>query len=133
MLDGFQSDAFEDIVEADRAQMDRQFSGFTFFRNHMGAFPTTIVSIPAMLTGSVYRNQEPMRRFIAQSFRKASLFGTLKSQGYRVDAVSGLLYDRARRRRITSCRRRMSPTRRTCSSRDGSSRTSRCSAMHRTC
>ena len=95
VLDGFQSDAFEDIVEADRAHMDRQFSGFTFFRNHMGAFPTTVVSIPAMLTGSVYRNQEPMRRFIAQSFKKASLFGTLKSQGYRVDAVSGLLYDRA--------------------------------------
>ena len=95
VLDGFQSDAFEDIVEADRAHMDRQFSGFTFFRNHMGAFPTTIVSIPAMLTGSVYRNQEPMRRFIAQSFKKASLFGTLKSQGYRVDAVSGLIYDKA--------------------------------------
>ena len=95
VLDGFQSDTFEDIVEADRAQMDRQFSGFTFFKNHMGAFPTTIVSIPAMLTGSVYRNQEPMRRFIAQSFKKASLFGTLKSQGYRVDAVSGLIYGRA--------------------------------------
>ena len=70
VLDGFQSDAFEDIVEADRAQMDRQFSGFTFFRNHMGAFPTTIVSIPAMLTGSVYRNQEPLRRFIGDHSKR---------------------------------------------------------------
>src|SRR4029453_6687902 len=75
--------------------MDRRFSGFTFFRNHMGAFPTTIVSIPAMLTGSVYRNQEPRRRFIARSFKKASLFSPLAARGYRVDAVSGLVYDRA--------------------------------------
>jgi hypothetical protein len=94
VLDGFQSDAFHDIVKAERAEMDRQYSGFTFFSNHMGAFPTTIVSIPAMLSGSVYRNQEPMRRFIAKEFKRASIFRVMRDQGYRVDAVSGLSYDR---------------------------------------
>lgn len=95
VLDGFQSDAFGDIVRADAAEMNRQFAGFTFFANHLGAFPTTIVSIPAMLTGSTYRNQVPMRRFIAAEFKKASIFGTLRSQGFQVDAISGLNYDRA--------------------------------------
>jgi hypothetical protein len=95
VLDGFQSDAFHDILKAERAEMDRQFSGFTFFSNHLGAFPTTIVSIPAMLTGSAYRNEEPMRRFIAKQFRRASLFGVMRAQGYQVDAVSGLMYDKA--------------------------------------
>jgi len=95
VLDGFQSDAFGDILRADPTEMNRQFTGFTFFANHMGAFPTTIVSIPSMLTGSPYRNQEPMRRFIAREFKKASLFGTLRSQGFQVDAISGLQYDRA--------------------------------------
>ena len=94
VLDGFQSDAFDDIVKAERAEMDRQFAGFTFFRNHMGAFPTTIVSIPAMLTGSTYRNQEPMRRFIAKEFKRASIFQVMRSQGYQVDAMSGLMYDK---------------------------------------
>ena len=95
VLDGFQSDVFLDIVESDRAEMDRRFPGFTFFANHAGAFPTTIVSIPAMLTGQVYRNQEPMRRFMAQQFKRASIYGVMRSQGYQVDVVSGLQYDKA--------------------------------------
>ncbi len=95
VLDGFQSDAFHDILKAERAEMDRQYAGFTFFKNHMGAFPTTIVSIPAMLTGSVYRNQEPMRRFIAKQFKRASIFRAMRDQGYQVDAVSGLIYDKS--------------------------------------
>lgn len=94
VLDGFQSDAFGDILNAERAEIDRQYSGFTFFKNHMGAFPTTIVSIPAMLTGSVYRNQEPMRRFIAKEFKRASIFRAMRDQGFQVDAVSGLMYDK---------------------------------------
>ncbi|HET9467796.1 MAG TPA: hypothetical protein VFO48_05270, partial [Vicinamibacterales bacterium] len=94
VLDGFQSDAFGDILKAERAEIDRQYSGFTFFKNHMGAFPTTIVSIPAMLTGSVYRNQEPMRRFIAKEFKRASIFRAMRDQGFQVDAVSGLAYDK---------------------------------------
>lgn len=95
VLDGFQSDVFLDIVEADRPAMDRQFAGFTFFANHSGAFPTTIVSIPSMLTGEVYRNKQPMRRFINQSFKRASIYGVMKSQGYQVDVVSGLQFDKA--------------------------------------
>ena len=95
VLDGFQSDAFHDIVNAERAEIDRQYSGFTFFRNHLGAFPTTILSIPAMLTGSIYRNQEPMPAFIGKQFERASIFRTLRDQGYQVDAVSGLGYDRS--------------------------------------
>lgn len=94
VLDGFQSDAFHDIVKAERAEMDRQFSGFTFFSNHMGAFPTTIVSIPAMLTGAAYRNQEPMRRFIAKEFKRATIFRAMRDSGYQVDAMSGLNYDK---------------------------------------
>ncbi len=95
VLDGFQSDVFLDIVEADRAEMDRRFSGFTFFANHAGAFPTTIVSIPAMLTGHAYRNQEPMRRFMNRHFKGGSIYGVMRSQGYQVDVVSGLQYDKA--------------------------------------
>ena len=94
VLDGFQSDAFHDIIKAERSEMDRQYAGFTFFKNHMGAFPTTIVSIPAMLTGSVYRNQEPIKRFTAREFKRASIFRAMRDQGYQVDGVSGLMYDK---------------------------------------
>jgi hypothetical protein len=95
VLDGFQSDIFLDIIEAERAEMDRRFPGFTFFANHAGAFPTTIVSIPAMHTGQVYRNKESMRRFMSADFKDASIFNVMRGQGYQVDAVSGLIFDKA--------------------------------------
>jgi hypothetical protein len=95
VLDAFQSDTFLDILNADRDWMDRHFAGFTFFRNHLGAFPTTVVSIPAMLTGSVYRNQEPMSQFIEKEFERGSVFRFMRDRGYQVDAVSGLNYDRS--------------------------------------
>jgi hypothetical protein len=43
----------------------------------------------------VYRNQEPMRRYIDKQFKRASLFGVMRTQGYQVDAVSGLQFDKA--------------------------------------
>ena len=95
VLDGFQSDVFLDIIEAERAEMDRSFSGFTFFADHAGAFPTTIVSIPTMLTGQPYRNQEPMRRYMNRAFKRGSIFNVMRSQGYQVDAISGLIFDKA--------------------------------------
>jgi hypothetical protein len=94
VLDSFQSDVFHDIVDAERAEMDRRFAGFTFFANHAGAFPTTIVSIPAMLTGGAYRNQVPMWRYINGQFKQASVFGVMREHGYQVDAVSWIDYDK---------------------------------------
>ena len=134
VLDGFQSDAFHDILEAERAEIDRQYAGFTFFKNHMGAFPTTIVSIPAMLTGSVYRNQEPMRRFIAKEFKRASIFRAMRDQGYQVDAVSGLDVRQAVGDELLPAAdavRHLRRVRAVC--RLAARATSPCSATHRTC
>ena len=51
VLDEFQSDVFGAMLEEDRAWLDRTFTGFTFFDDHLGAFPSTSFSMPAMLTG----------------------------------------------------------------------------------
>jgi Sulfatase len=93
VLDSFQSDAFLDLVEQERPKIDRSFSGFVFFADHAGAFPTTMVSIPAMLTGTVYRNQEPLQEYIPKHFRNGSLFSAMRAQQYRVDSITELSYD----------------------------------------
>ena len=93
VLDSFQSDYFLDILQADRPAIDRSFSGFVFFADHAGAFPTTMVSIPAMLTGTVYRNEQPLRPYIRAHFREGSLFSALRAHRYRVDSISGMAYD----------------------------------------
>jgi hypothetical protein len=93
VLDTFHSDVFGEILDAERQSIDRDFSGFVFFADHAGAFPTTMVSIPAMLTGTVYRNEGPLQEYIDTHFMKGSLYATLRSQGYRVDSVTEMRYD----------------------------------------
>ena len=88
VLDEFQSDVFNDIFEQDRAAIDRQFSGFQYFREHAGSFPTTTFSMPAMLAAREYRNEIPAPEFVRKAFRESSVFARLAPAGYDIDAAS---------------------------------------------
>jgi hypothetical protein len=90
VLDAFQSDVFGEILSEERPLLDRSLSGAVFFANHTGAFPTTITSIPAMLTGKVYRNDQPLQRYMRDILKEGSIFTSLKASGYRVDAATGM-------------------------------------------
>ena len=68
VLDAFQSDFFYEILEENRQELDRSLSGAVFFADHSGAFPTTMVSIPAMLTGTVYRQEQTLPRYVREHF-----------------------------------------------------------------
>ena len=93
VLDGFLSDTFAQFIEEERSTFDRDFSGFIFFADHLGAFPTTKASMPAMLTGIAYRNEMPIDSFISANIRDRSIFRMLAEQGYQINAVSFIGYD----------------------------------------
>ncbi len=88
VLDEFQSDVFGEILQTDRADLDRQFSGFTYFSEHAGAFPTTSMSMPAMLTGLEYRNDRLAPEFIRDAFKRSSIFDKVSRAGFDVDVMS---------------------------------------------
>jgi hypothetical protein len=88
VLDEFQSDVFNDIFQQDRLSLDRQFSGFQYFADHAGSFPTTSFSMPAMLAGQEYRNQKPAPEFVREAFKQSSVFENVAQAGYDVDATS---------------------------------------------
>ena len=85
VLDMFPSHILAEIRDADPSTFDRAWSGFTFYRNHLGAFPTTIASMPAMLTGIPYRND--MR---ISDYRRThpSVFHALGQHGYRLRSAT---------------------------------------------
>ena len=87
VLDGFQGDVFGEIVEDDEA-LRRELEGFVFFADHAGAFRTTNMSIPAMLTGIAYRNEVPIDDFLAEQYTGRSLIAALAKHGYEVDFTS---------------------------------------------
>jgi hypothetical protein len=88
VLDEFQSDVFTQILDEDRVSLEKQFDGFVYFADHSGAFPTTSMSMPAMLTGMEYRNQKPAPEFVREAFKQSSIFERVSHAGYDVDAMS---------------------------------------------
>ena len=85
VLDMFPSYTFVEILDADRPVFDRDWPGFTFFANHLGAHRTTIGSMPAMLSGVAFRNELPFDEFLT---RHPSIFHALGQQGYRLRSLT---------------------------------------------
>ena len=81
VLDAFPTERFLAIVAADSSTFDRDFSGFTVFADHLGAFPNTEASIPAMLTGVAYRNEMPFAVFLERGARP-TVFQALRPHGF---------------------------------------------------
>ena len=81
VLDALPSRAFVDILEADHPAFERDWSGFTLFANHLGAYRHTSTSMPAMLSGVFFRNERPFPEFLA---RHPSVFNVLGQHGYRL-------------------------------------------------
>lgn len=65
MLDTFQSDVFEEIM-AQNPEITDKLSGFTYFPDTAGGYPSTSLSMPLIMTGRFYRNQEPIQDFFCK-------------------------------------------------------------------
>ncbi len=87
VLDGFQSQYFLDIIEEDRPSADRDFPGFVYFADHLGAFPTTRASMPAMFTGAAYRNDVPFEVHERQH-EPLEIAQVLGAGGFRIRSLS---------------------------------------------
>ena len=88
VLDGFPSEIFAEAMNRERAAFDRDFSGFVFFADHLGAFRSTRASMPAMLAGVAYRNEVPFNDFRARLLREGSVFSVLAHRGYRIHSIT---------------------------------------------
>ncbi|MDX1404897.1 MAG: sulfatase-like hydrolase/transferase [Woeseiaceae bacterium] len=89
VMDGFQSDIFSDIIEDPaNAELKEQLKGFTLFRDNLGAFPYTQVSIPAFLSSRLYRNEVPMDNFVADVLGGKTIMNSAFDAGYEVDIAA---------------------------------------------
>ena len=89
LLDGLQGDIFRDLLTEDPPPLFAQvFSGFTYFDQHTGLFPTTFMTVPALLSGKIYRNDETKQSFIKRVVKHESILPVLGDRGYIVDLAS---------------------------------------------
>jgi hypothetical protein len=83
LLDTFQTDVFQEIINEDSTYKS-ELSGFTYFRNSVGGFPTTYPSVPLIMTGQYYDNSEPIQQFLKEKYQSQSLPLVLKRNGFNV-------------------------------------------------
>jgi Sulfatase len=88
VLDAYVSEMFGEAASQDPSYFNRTFSGFIFFADHLGAFPTTRASMPAMLTGETYRNAEPFQQFLDRTFLRRSIASALAAHGFAVRSIT---------------------------------------------
>ena len=90
ILDSFQADIFNEIIN-DVKNGDKyrsELDGFIFYKEHTGAFPTTYLSVPAILGGEIYRNHMPKKEFIRNVLENNSILNAASNAGYEVDLAS---------------------------------------------
>ncbi len=85
LLDTLQNDVFEHLLATNPA-LRRGFGGFTLYKDATGYFPFTKLSLPVILTGSVYANDEPIPDYMSRVARE-SLPAVMAASGFSVDLV----------------------------------------------
>ena len=106
LADGFQSDIFEELVTdgENGRRLTSALEGFTFFREHLGAFPYTHMSMPAILSGKIYKNHVPIAQHMDEAIGGDTFLSAAMDNGYEVDIVNpgGLLNTMYKRSRHTN-------------------------------
>lgn len=90
ILDGFQSNVFQKIIEDNLEYYHSALEGFTFFKETTGSFPTTRLSAPAFLSGLNYRNDIPMADFVTAVFQGRNIIRTLHEHQYDIDLIGAI-------------------------------------------
>lgn len=87
ILDTFQSDVFLEISQ--RWPEEVEFlNGFTFYPDTAGGFPTTVASVPLIMTGEQYKNEMPIKEWTHKANDKKSIANFLGRHGFGVSLVT---------------------------------------------
>jgi hypothetical protein len=87
VLDGFQSDIFEEIV-ADSKRYRDALRGFTFFKDAVTSSTVTYLSVPSFMTATTYLNHTPVWKFKQEALEGRNIVQVLANAGYQVDMAS---------------------------------------------
>jgi hypothetical protein len=91
ILDSFPTDVFQEIIQRNPS-LAEDFDGFTYYRNSLGGYPFTELSVALILTGKYYDNSMPFEEWKKDAYMSASIPHVLKSAGWEVDVYPKVSY-----------------------------------------
>ncbi|WP_339071122.1 sulfatase-like hydrolase/transferase [Pseudomonas idahonensis] len=87
ILDTFQSDIFLEISRKWPEEISF-LKGFTFYPDTAGGFPTTVASVPLIMTGEQYKNELPIKEWTRKENEKKNIADYFVGQKYGVSLVT---------------------------------------------
>lgn len=80
-MDSYQTDVFLECLDNDEG-LRTALNGFSFYPDTLGAYVSTRLTVPLLLTGLFYTNQMPLNQFLSEKHANHSLVEAFKNQGY---------------------------------------------------
>ena len=91
LLDTVDSRTVTELL-ADHPEYNETFRDFTYFENTVGAYSCTERSVPYILSGEWYENDEPFDDYMKRMYQVSPLFNTLQERGYNMELCDPELY-----------------------------------------
>ena len=86
LLDTYDSRIFDDLLNSDNGDDYRaKLEDFTFYRNTLTVFTLTDFSVPQILTGEKYLNQEDYGPYIERAYAESPFLNRMREDGYVMD------------------------------------------------
>lgn len=96
VLDTYDSRLFDDLLQTDRAaEYKNILEDFTFYRNTLTVFTLTDFSIPQILTGEKYLNQEDYGPYIDRAYAESPFLNRLHNDNYDMDIYTTVTLPRS--------------------------------------
>ena len=83
LMDAVDGESFQEVMQY-HPEYESVFEDFTFFSNVTSGYPYTSRSIPFILSGYWYENDESYESYCRKSFEESPLFQGLNRKGYRM-------------------------------------------------
>ena len=83
LMDAVDGETFQKVMQA-HPEYEAVFKDFTYFSNVTSGYPYTSRSIPFILSGDWYENDEPYEAYCRKAFEESPLFLELNRRGYRM-------------------------------------------------
>lgn len=91
VLDTFDQVYFDEIRSTDPDFLS-PLDGFTYFDNVTGMYPTTKGALPYILTGQIYKNEQPYDNYIEEAYQKTDYYKDLISDGYDIGIYTSSVF-----------------------------------------
>lgn len=88
MMDHFQTDIFLELIMEE--SLEKQFQGFTMFRENLASSDATSLGLPPVFTGEIYDGSIPVADFYTRNIAEKGFQNVLSKEGFKLNVVPNI-------------------------------------------